>query len=61
MLSLPPPLPSNEMRQFIVFDMVAYGRNTHFENRCLLLLLPLLYDGKPRSRSNLVALRFTLK
>lgn len=65
MLSLLPPLspplfPSNEMRQFIVFDTVADGRNTHFENRCLLLLLPLLRDGKPWSRSNLVTLRFTL-
>lgn len=55
-----PASPSTEMRQVIVFDTAADSRNTHFENRCLLLLRPLLCDGKPQSRSNLVTLRFTL-
>ncbi len=52
--------PSTEMRRDIVFDMAADSRNTYFEKRCLLLLLPLLCDGKPRSRSNLITLRVTL-
>ena len=48
------------MRRDIVFDTAEDSRNTHFEKRCLLLLLPLSCDGKPPSRSNLVTLRFTL-